>query len=445
MLTVTNAVDPQGAALTYDFQIFSDVGLTILVAEDANIAEGAGGTTSWAVPVNLVENTTYYWRVRTRDSFTNGAYSAVCSFLVNSVNETPGVPRINAPAFGSQVNSLTPALVVDNATDPDLDTLTYEFEVYGDQALSTHIAAVTGVVSGATTSTWTVDVALAEDTTYYWRARATDDGALSGDWSSVGQFFVTTMNAPPEIPVMMTPQNGTVVADVRPELMILNADDADFDVLVYDWELATDDTFANVVDSADDASAQGAQNTAFALAADLTEDTRYCWRVRSDDGAATSAYATACFFVSTTNDAPSVPTLQNPSADSSVTTVSPVFSWAPSTDPEGEALVYDVEILDAAGDLVTSIEGVTGTTTAMAEQLEDGETYTWHARSRDNGGVASEFSAENQFVVDLPDAPVDEPEVVVNGGGCSTTGGSGAGGLLLVGLGLMVARRRRRG
>jgi MYXO-CTERM domain-containing protein len=437
ILVADNAIDPQGSALLYEFELYSDVGLTILVASEDDIAQGGGGQTSWSVPVNLVENTTYYWRVRAEDAFTYGMYSATCSFFVNTVNEAPGVPRINTPAFGGQVASLTPNLIVDNATDPDLDVLTYTFEVYADQALSTLIADQTLVVSGATTTSWTVDVNLTEDTTYHWRVRATDDGGLSGDWSTTGQFFVTTVNAPPEAPVLIAPQNGVLVDELRPALIILNADDSDFDVLTYDWEISDDTTFANIVDSGDDEAAQGQSNTEFGLAADLEEDTRYCWRARSDDGAATSEYSTACFLVSTVNDPPSVPTLGNPGDDSTANTVSPTFSWEPSTDPEGETVVYDIEVFEG-GDPIASVSGVSGTATSFGEALEDGHTYTWRARASDLDGATSEFSEEAEFTVD----DNITPDVVVNGGGCSTGGGAAGFGTLLIGLGLAWRRRR---
>jgi hypothetical protein len=80
-----------------------------------------------------------------------------------------------------------------------------------------------------------VNVNLLEDTTYYWRARAVDPDNVAGDWSSTGQFFVTTTNSPPQPPVIVAPQNGTLVTTLRPELITLNANDADQDPLRYDW------------------------------------------------------------------------------------------------------------------------------------------------------------------------------------------------------------------
>lgn len=442
-LVAGNATDPQGFALLYHFQLYSDLGLTILVAEEDDLAQGAGGTTSWAVPVNLLENTHYFWRVRAEDQFTFGPWSTpTCDFFVNTVNEHPGVPRINTPAFGGQVNQLRPDLTVDNATDPDEDDLVYTFEVYSDPALSTLVTSSAPPVPGGAmgTTTWTVAVDLLEDHTYFWRVRATDPDGLSGDWSSTGQFFVTTVNSPPEAPALVTPQNGTIMTTLRPDLVILNADDSDLDPLVYDWELAADDTFATILDSGTDQPAQGAINTAFPLMTDLTEDTRYCWRARSDDGQATSGFNTACFLVSQTNDPPSVPTLNNPSETSTVNTTTPVYSWAPSTDPEAEPITYQIEVLQD-GNMVESVTGVSGTVTSMGGELNNGETYTWRARAIDRSGAMSAFSAENQFTVD---APIDDPEVVVNGGGCQTGGAASGGALALVGLGLVGLLRRRR-
>jgi uncharacterized protein (TIGR03382 family) len=448
ILVANNAVDPQGTPLLYDFQLYSDPGLTIEVAHSIPLVpQGAGATTEWAVGVNLLENTRSYWRVRAKDQFVFGPFSApACSFFVNTVNEAPGIPRINSPAFGGQVNTLMPTLVVDNATDPDQDTLRYVFEVYADPALSQHVAtSVPPVAEGAAgTTSWIVANAnppLMEDRFYYWRARAVDPDNLAGGWSATGKFFVTTTNAPPEAPSIVSPQNGTIVGNLRPDLVILNADDSDLDPLVYDWDIARDVQFAQIVESGVNAPPQGAQTTAFRLAADLTEDTRYCWRARSDDGQATSNYSIACFLVSERNDPPTVPTLNNPSDNMGASTINPVFSWAPSTDPEDEAITYEIEVSDATG-VVGSVSGVSGTVTSISQSLNNGGQYTWRARATDASGASSAWSPENTVSVD---APVDNPEVIVNGGGCQSSSAPGTGSLIALGLGLVgLVRRRRR-
>jgi hypothetical protein len=443
-LVVTNATDPQGAALQYHFELYADASLTILLAMQDNIPQGAGATTAWNAPVTLQENGHYYWRARAKDAYTYGAFTTpACDFIVNTVNDAPGAPHINMPTIGGQANALRPDLIVDNASDPDGDTLTYTFEVYSNAGLTNLVVSEAGVTAGTSgTTTWTVTTDLAEDTQYYWRARATDGAPLSGPWSVTGSFLVTTMNATPTAPVLVSPQNGTNMSSLRPNLVILDGTDSDHDPLVYDWQLATDNAFGTILAEGTDVAPAGGGNTTFALAADLSEDTQYCWRARSDDGLTTSTYSTACFFVSMQNDPPSVPTLNNPSANSMVLTQSPIYSWAPSTDPESNTISYEIEVRDTSGTVIATSTVLGGTVTSMSGTLENGETYMWRARAVDSGGAASEFSADNVFEVD---APIDTPDVVVNGSGCCQTGSNPSGGTLLAGLvmGMLLRRRRR--
>ena len=73
-----------------------------------------------------------------------------------------GAPRLNSPAAGGQVNLLQPTLVIDNASDPDEDRLTYTFEGYREPALTTLVAAEGGVGAGANTTSWQVALPLSE-------------------------------------------------------------------------------------------------------------------------------------------------------------------------------------------------------------------------------------------------------------------------------------------
>lgn len=155
----------------------------------------------------------------------------------------------------------------------------------------------------------------------------------------------------------------------------------------------------------------------------------------------TSGYNVACFLVSERNDPPSVPTLNNPSDQQGASSTTPVFSWAPSTDPEDEAITYDVEVKDSTGAVVGSVTGVSGTVTSISTQLENRATYSWRARATDASGASSEWSPENSFTVN---APVDDPEVIVNGGGCQSSSAPGTGSLIALGLGLVTLVRRRR-
>jgi MYXO-CTERM domain-containing protein len=142
------------------------------------------------------------------------------------------------------------------------------------------------------------------------------------------------------------------------------------------------------------------------------------------------------------NEPPSVPVLDNPSDQSGVTTITPVFAWQPSTDPDGDPVSYDVEVLQD-GILFDVVYGVGGTLTQMPTELQNGETYAWRARAVDGHGLASDYSPENVFSVVAtcecgPDIIEDE------GGGCRTARAPSSGVILLVALVVAVARRRRR-
>jgi MYXO-CTERM domain-containing protein len=94
----------------------------------------------------------------------------------------PGVPTILAPACGSRMATAQPTLVLGNASHPLGSPLSYDFELFGDAAMTNLVASGQAVPAGPGYTVWMVDVALAEDAQYFWRARA-GDGAVFGGWT----------------------------------------------------------------------------------------------------------------------------------------------------------------------------------------------------------------------------------------------------------------------
>jgi hypothetical protein len=119
-------------------------------------------------------------------------------FFVNLANEAPSAPTLNNPSNNGQVTTLTPVLKVNAAGDPDNDALTYEYEVSKDNSFNTRAAS--GIGAG---TSWTVDTALQDNTTYYWRARARDVHSLEGGWMANASFTVNNngYNDPPVVTV----------------------------------------------------------------------------------------------------------------------------------------------------------------------------------------------------------------------------------------------------
>jgi hypothetical protein len=266
---------------------------------------------------------------------------------------------------------------------------------------------------------------LTEDGAYTWRARAVSAGG-AGPWSEPSGFRVNTTNSAPRPPLLLAPQNATLVETLTPTLVFSPATDPDGDSLVYDWELSADERFAAALDSGTDVT-----GTEITLAAPLRENSRVCWRVRADDGQAQSPWVHACFVVSTSDDPPNAPTPGNPSDASVVASLTPVFSWAAAVDPEGAPVFYDVEVKE--GDVVVaSLTGIGGNAAVASQPLVDGKRYSWRVRATTAWGPASEYSSESGFEVKLPQAAGP------TGCGC----GLNPGAVWLLGVPLLLRRRR---
>jgi len=392
-LAVSAATDPDGDAVMYTFEIYSDGGLSTLVTGTTT------ESTNWTTPA-LSDNTRYYWRAQANDGHMNSNWMTTANFVVNTVNDGPSDPGISAPINNVHVSTLTPALSVTNAADVDYyDTLTYDYEVAADGQF-TNIAAraanVAQVAGGATS--WIVTPALSENTPYFWRVRAKDN---NGGYSNfvIASFFVNTANDAPTAPVLKSPGSGEVQASA-PMLVINNATDADHQALMYTFELDTVETFNSSNKQTSGLIAEGAGDTGWTPAA-LTENTTYYWKAKANDGLADGPWmATAEFFVNTVNDAPSVPTLNNPAADAWVTVLAPTLQVNASTDADGDNLTYEYEVFSDSGlsTRVTSATGA-GNSWVFPMNLSDNTRYWWRAQAKDEHGVASGWMAASAFFV----------------------------------------------
>jgi RHS protein len=93
-----DSLDPEGASLTYQVEVYSDKHLTTLVASVSGLP-GTLLTTSWQVTPALLDKTTYYWRVRGSDGALSSAWSGTQSFKVGKLT-TGGTPRYFAAKPG---------------------------------------------------------------------------------------------------------------------------------------------------------------------------------------------------------------------------------------------------------------------------------------------------------------------------------------------------------
>jgi hypothetical protein len=117
-------------------------------------------------------------------------------------NSPPNAPTLSSPANGAVITTATPTLQF-TGSDPDVgDTQqSYDLQVSTDATFAsvTHwnIAAQTTGQTGFSVSRTYAGTALARGTTYYWRARTTDQDGVAGAWSA-GRSF--RYNALPTVP-----------------------------------------------------------------------------------------------------------------------------------------------------------------------------------------------------------------------------------------------------
>jgi hypothetical protein len=147
----------------------------------------------------------------------------------------------------------------------------------------------------------------------------------------------------------------------------------------------------------------GARRT-YAPAARYSGPDSFTFRV--SDGEFVSAVARVSIQVAPFNDAPSVPVLVSPAAGALLESGLVAFQWNASTDEEGEALTYQLEVLQGGAAVRTHSTVATTWTLAASEALPPGS-YAWRVKATDARDAASAFSAERTLTVEDVQTPMD--------------------------------------
>jgi hypothetical protein len=408
LLEVVNSVDPDGDAVTYEFEVYADMGMTQLDGQAIGVAPGAEKT-AWQVPAALTDNTWYFWRVRASDRFSYNLW-VYGRFFVNTANNPPGQFQISAPLNGAAVSSLTPALEITNSVDPDGDALAYTFAVYADEGMSTLVTSRGDILPGKFGFTsWGITTPLIPNATYYWRALATDEHGASTE-SAMGAFAVNTQNRAPSQPAIVAPAIAEEITSLGLDLVVANVTDPDGDVVRYVFELDKANTFDTPALRASAAIPAGVDTTAWQVTG-LADNTWYYWRVKASDGVAESAWTIGAFFTNTANEPPAIPTLYNPGDKVWVDTPTPILAVNPAKDPDDDVVTYAFEVYADAGLTALIAEGQSESTWwTLPAPLTDITRYYWRARAIDEHGTKSGWMPTAQFFV--KDDGTDDPPAI---------------------------------
>jgi hypothetical protein len=251
-------------------------------------------------------------------------------------NVVPATPSLDSPADTATNQSLTPALLT-TATDTSSDYLRYKIELCTNVGMTTgcqtfdQTSSQTGwsgqnaqtstAYTSGTQATYTVQSALAGNTTYYWRSYAIDPGGVN-TWSGTQtprSFTTLNPGSSPATPSLDSPTDTATGQSLTPALLTTTTD-ADSDYLRYKIELCTNVGMSVGCSTFDQTSSQtgwsgqnaqtstayssGTQAT-YTIQSALSPTTTYYWRSYAIDPAGTNTW-------SSTQGTPYSFTTQNP-------------------------------------------------------------------------------------------------------------------------------------
>ena len=241
-------------ATNYDLQVATDTGFAQKVVPDDTTM-----TDTFKNVTGLLNSTTYYWRVRSKNIGGWSGWSTVWNFT--TIIAAPAAPLLVTPANGSLNEPVSPVLywnTSNTATNYDLQVATdpgfAQKIIPDDTTLTDTFKNVTGLLNS---------------TQYYWRVRAKNIGGWSG-WSSVWSF--KTIIAAPAAPVLVTPLNVSVNQPVSPVLFWNISNTA----TNYDLQVATDTGFTQRVIPDDTTLTDTFKNVT-----GLLNSTQYYWHVHA--------------------------------------------------------------------------------------------------------------------------------------------------------------------
>ncbi len=173
----------------------------------------------------------------------------------------------------------------------------------------------------------------------------------------------------PDAPTPVTPVAGAET-DAAPDLTVDNATDPDGDPLLYTWEVYSDAALSTLVTDVDAVPEGAAGQTTWKVDLSLSENTPFWWRARASDPSVDGPWSvTEDFFVNETNEAPTAPTPATPLQGELVGSLTPTVQFGLSTDPDGDALTYTVQVWADAS--------LSSLLTSASALLDDGALLEW--------------------------------------------------------------------
>lgn len=352
-------------ASTYQVQVASDSGFSLLIADTAGIAD-------YTLYVTGMEHSAaFWWRVRAHNIVLESNWSEVRYFT--TVPGETDVPVISCPLYGAVDQPVTLHL----AWYPSSPTLSYSVQVSSDSDFMATVTAASGI-----TDTSLYVGPLANSTGYFWRVNAETIGGVT-EWSTA---WFTTIIGKPGIPQGITPFNDSRRVSLQPELSWNTSPDASR----YSLQIATDSFFNEfAVDTV------GISDTFF-VSSPLEEDTRYFWRVQSVNIGGKAWSSPMCF--TTLFSCPHPPKSLFPEQGFTAETGTVNFSWEPSTP---HVTRYCIAIAQDSSMINNYIDSMVVDTQFTGSGLRNYGDFWWQVRACNETGWSA-YSEKKQFKTRFP-------------------------------------------
>ena len=343
-------------AVTYHIQISTTNTFASILIEDSTL------TTDLKTLSGLSNNTTYYWRVQSKNAGGVSAWTSPLSFTTNIA--APQAPTLTSPIDGTTGLSLTPTIswsTVSGASSYHVQVSTvntFATIVVEDSSLTSASKALNG---------------LSNSTTYYWRVQSKNAGGVSA-WTSPLSFTTIIAIAAPQAPTLISPVFGTTGLSLTPTLTWSTVSGA----ATYHVQVSISNTFTTVL--IEDSTLTSASKSI----SGLSNSTIYYWRVQAKNTGGASAWTSPISFT-TIIAAPQSPILTSPADGTTGLSLTPTLTWSTVSG----AATYHVQVSTSNTFATIAIEDSILTSASKSlSGLANGVTYYWRVQSKNAGGMS---------------------------------------------------------
>lgn len=195
-------------------------------------------------------------------------------------------------------------------------------------------------------------------------------------------------NKAPSIPVLVSPENGTVCIDSNISFRWEVSVDPDKDAVNYDFQIASDNSFSTVLD------AFNLSTTSNDLG--LEKGNVYYWRVKATDSQGNeSGFSNVYNFYTeaeaSINQPPFSPVLSTPKMGAvileksfpPVDTLNVILEWT-AEDPDNDSLLFDVYLGNTNPPTQIAVSGISEI--KIEQTLNSASTYYWYVTATDQVG-----------------------------------------------------------